>query len=105
MHLELTPTTKIFEKIKNINKNIFLVGFKAEYNVTEEELIKRSYSLLKSADADLIVANDIGNANAGFDVETNKVIIVDKEKNINNLKLADKRIIGNKVLDEIKKRL
>ncbi|MBL7054142.1 bifunctional phosphopantothenoylcysteine decarboxylase/phosphopantothenate--cysteine ligase CoaBC [Candidatus Woesearchaeota archaeon] len=105
LHLELTPTTKIFEKIKNINKNIFLVGFKAEYNVTEEELIKRSYSLLKSADADLIVANDIGNANAGFDVETNKVIIVDKEKNINNLKLADKRIIGNKVLDEIKKRL
>ncbi len=102
LHLELTPTTKIFEKIKNINKNIFLVGFKAEYNVSEEELINRSHDLLKSADADLIVANDIGKANAGFDVETNKVIIIDKEKNINKISLADKRIIGNKVLDEIK---
>jgi len=105
LHLELTPTTKIFEKIKSLNKNIFLVGFKAEYNVSEEDLINRSYDLLKSADADLIVANDIGKANTGFDVETNKVIIIDKEKNINNLKLADKRVIGNKVLDEIKKRI
>ena len=105
LHLELTPTTKIFEKIKSLNKNTFLVGFKAEYNVSEEELINRSHDLLKSADADLIVANDIGKANAGFDVETNEVIIIDKEKNINNLKLADKRIIGNKVLDEIKKRI
>src|SRR3989338_990292 len=30
LHLELTPTTKIFEHIKKINENITLVGFKAE---------------------------------------------------------------------------
>jgi len=56
LHLELTPTTKILENIKNIKKNIFLIGFKAEYNVSEKELVKRAYGLLKSANADLIVA-------------------------------------------------
>src|SRR3989338_788086 len=60
LHLELTPTTKIFEKLKKLNKSIFLVGFKAGYNVSDKILINRAYELLKSADADLVVANDVG---------------------------------------------
>src|SRR3989344_7131020 len=101
LHLELTPTTKIFENIKKINENITLVGFKAEYNVSEKELIDRAYGLLKSADADLVVANDVGKKGRGFDVETNEVFIVDKNKKASHLSLADKRFIGNKILDKI----
>jgi len=101
LHLELTPTTKIFEHIKKINENITLVGFKAEYNVSEKELIDRAYGLLKSADADLVVANDVGKKGRGFDVETNEVFIVDKNKKASHLSLADKRFIGNKILDKI----
>ena len=102
MHLELTPTTKIFENIKKINKNILLVGFKAEYRVTEKELINRAYALLKSADADLVVANDVGKPKRGFDAETNEAYIVGKNRKIRHLNLADKRLIGNKILDDIK---
>jgi len=102
MHLELTPTTKIFERIKKIKKNIFLVGFKAEYKVSDKELIDRAYWLLKSANADLVVANDVGKSQRGFDTETNEVFIVDKNKKVKHLKLADKRIIGNSILDEIR---
>lgn len=105
MHLELTPTTKILENIKNIKKDIFLVGFKAEYDVSEEVLIDRAFELLKSADADLIVANDVGKAKRGFDVDTNEVFIIDKDKKIKHIELADKKVIANKVLDEIKNRL
>ena len=101
LHLELTPTTKILENIKKIKNDVFLIGFKAEYNVTEEELVNRAFGLLKSADADLIVANDVGKAKRGFDVETNEVFIVDKDKKIEHIKLADKKVIANKVLDEI----
>ena len=103
LHLELTPTTKIFENIKKINKNLILVGFKAEYNVSEKTLIEMAYELLKSADADFVVANDVGKEGRGFDVETNEVFIVDKNKKITHIDLADKRVIGNKILDEIKK--
>lgn len=102
LNLELTPTTKIFENIKKIKKDIFLVGFKAEHNISEEELVHRAFNLLKSADADLIVANDVGKPERGFDVETNEVIIVDKENNSDKISLADKRVIGNKVLDKVR---
>ena len=103
LHLELTPTTKIFERIKKIKSNILLVGFKAECNISDNVLVDRSYELLKSADADFVVANDVGKKNRGFDTETNEVFIVDKNKKVKHLELDDKRVIGNKILDEIQK--
>ncbi|MFH0868196.1 MAG: phosphopantothenoylcysteine decarboxylase, partial [Candidatus Woesearchaeota archaeon] len=101
MNLELTPTTKIFENIKKIKKGILLVGFKAEYKVSKKKLINRAYELLKSANADLVVANDVGKKGIGFDTETNEVFIVDKKKKVKHINLADKKIIGNKILDKI----
>ncbi len=103
IHLELEPTTKIFERIKNLKKNIFLIGFKAEHKVSEKTLIERAYNLLKDANANLVVANDVGKRGRGFDVETNEVFIVNKDKKIKHVNLVDKRIIANKILDEIRK--
>jgi len=102
LHLELTPTTKIFENIKKLKKNIVLIGFKAEYNVSEKILVERAYGLLKDANADFVVANDVGKKGRGFDAETNEVFIVDRNKKAAHVNLADKRVIGNKILDEIK---
>lgn len=99
LHLELMPATKIFENIKKIKKNILLMGFKAEHDVSEEVLVDRAYDLLKSADADFVVANDVGKKDRGFDVETNEVFIVDKDKKVEHIELADKRIIGSRILD------
>lgn len=102
LNLELSPTTKILEKIKKTNKVIFLVGFKAEYKVSTDSLIDRAYALLKDADADLIVANDVGKEGRGFDTETNEVYIIDNHKKIRHVGLSDKRTIANKILDMIK---
>lgn len=102
MHLELTPATKIFEKIKKIKKNILLVGFKAEYKVSKQTLIGRAHGLLKSADADLMIANDVGKKGHGFDTETNDIYIIDRSSKVKHISLADKRIIGNKILDKIR---
>jgi len=103
IHLELTPTTKIFENIKKLKKDILLIGFKAEYNVSEKILVERAYGLLKDANAELVVANDVGKGGRGFDVETNEVFIVDKNRKVTHVDLADKRVVGNRILDEIKK--
>jgi phosphopantothenoylcysteine decarboxylase/phosphopantothenate--cysteine ligase len=102
INLELTPTTKIFEKIKDLNKKLVLVGFKAEYKLSEKELVERSFKKLKIAKADYIIANDISRKDAGFQVDTNEVYIVDSKKNVKHLELANKRVIANQVLDEIK---
>jgi len=66
-------------------------------------LVDRAYDLLKDANADIVVANDVGKKDRGFDTETNEVYLVNKNKKIKHLKLADKRVIGIKILDEIKK--
>ncbi len=105
LHLELTPTTKIFEKLKKLNKKIFLVGFKAEYNLTNNKLIESAYDILKKSNADLIVANDVGKKCRGFEVDTNEVFIVDKIKNIKHVGLADKRIVADRILDSITKKI
>jgi len=95
-NLQLKPTIKILEQIKKLNKNIFLVGFKAEYNISKEELIKRAFNKLKKSNADLIIANDV--KNNPFSSENNEVFIVDKNKKIKHIK-AEKRIITSKILD------
>jgi len=102
--LELTPTTKIFEKIKGMNKKIFLAGFKAECNLSENELKRRAIASLKKANADMIVANDVGK-NKVFGSDYNEVIIVDKDGKSKKIKRADKRVIAERIVDEIIKRL
>ena len=101
MQLELYPATKIFEKLRGLNKKMFLVGFKAEHNVSEKELIARSFDILKKADADIVVANDVGKTGRGFNVDTNEVFVVDRSGNARRIALSDKRIVADRLLDII----
>lgn len=105
LNLELLPTTKILENIKKWNNKVFLVGFKAEYGVSERELARRAFALLKDADADLMVANDVAREGRGFDVDTNEVIIVDRRGKTEKVPLADKRSIAEKIIDAVVDRL
>lgn len=101
LQLELSPAAKIFEKLKKLNKKMLLVGFKAEHNVSGRKLVDSAYKILKKADADLVVANDVGKKMRGFYVDTNEVFIVDKNKDVRHIKLASKRIVADKILDAI----
>ena len=105
LHLELNPTTKIFEKLKEMNKKIFLVGFKAEHNVSRNNLLESAYDVLTKANADLVVANDVGKKGSGFEIDTNEVYVMDKNKEVKHLGIADKRLIAEKLLDIISKKI
>lgn len=104
LSLELMPNTKIFEKIKGMKKNIFLIGFKAEYKLSEERLKKRAFNSLKKAKADMIVANDVGK-NKVFGSDFNEVIIIGKNKKSKKIKRSDKKVIAEKIVDEIKRKI
>ena len=95
--LELKPTKKIINEIKKINKKIKLVGFKAEYNVSQKELVDSACSLLRRAKADFIVANDV--SHNVFGSEENDVYIVGKR--VIHVK-GSKREIANRILELIK---
>ncbi|GAB6055271.1 bifunctional phosphopantothenoylcysteine decarboxylase/phosphopantothenate--cysteine ligase CoaBC [Methanobacterium alkalithermotolerans] len=101
--LNLKPTPKIIEKAKIINPDIFLVGFKAEYGVSREELIESSLLQLKTTD--IVVANDVSIDGAGFGSDFNQVLIIDKENVEENPLLTKKeisKIIFNKILTKLK---
>lgn len=74
--LTLLPTPKLSDRIKKVKKSVKLVLFKAESNVTHEELKKAAMKKMREADADMIVANDVGRRGVGFGSEFNDVLLM-----------------------------
>ncbi len=99
--LSLKPTIKILDKIRALKKDIFLVGFKAEYSVSKETLIKRAEDKLKKARADMIVANDVSQEGCGFATDENRIIIISKKGKLTETKKAHKKELANLLLDRI----
>jgi phosphopantothenoylcysteine decarboxylase/phosphopantothenate--cysteine ligase len=98
-------TEKIIDTVKKVSQATFLVPFKAEYRLSNDELIARGYRRLVEAEADLIVVNDVGKKGAGFDVETNEVFIIDKKKKVIHIPLTTKREIAKRVFDAITEKI
>ncbi|MCG3779777.1 MAG: bifunctional phosphopantothenoylcysteine decarboxylase/phosphopantothenate--cysteine ligase CoaBC [Candidatus Nitrosopumilus limneticus] len=80
--ITLKKAPKIIDQIKKIQKNVLLVGFKAETNVTNIELIKSAKKKLKESSSDMIIANDIGTSRYIKNSQYNQIIIVDKKRSI-----------------------
>lgn len=82
MNISLKKAPKIIDQIKKYQKDVLLVGFKAEINLTKSQLIKSAEKKLKESSADMIIANDIGSSRYKKNPQNNQIIIVDSEKNI-----------------------
>ena len=103
LNLKLEPTTKIIRQIKKINPEIFLVGFKAEFNVSREDIIYCAKKQIRDAGTDLVIANDISNENCHFGSDNNQVLIVDDD--VLTVPLASKREIAKSICDVISEKL
>jgi len=99
--VKLKPTPKIIDTIKKISPDTFLVAFRAEYNLSNKELVQSAYERLKKAKADLIAANDIGRRGVGFGYDTNEIFIVDANKKVVHVPLATKREAAKRLIDVI----
>ncbi len=93
--LHLRPNPKVIKNIRE-TKSCFLVGFKAEADISKEELIERAYSRLQEHNLDMIVANDLRDIAS----ETSKVYIIDKERNIDEFS-GSKSFIAERILDKV----
>ncbi|MBQ8018531.1 MAG: phosphopantothenoylcysteine synthase [Methanobrevibacter sp.] len=103
LFLNLKPTTKIIRQIKKINPDIFLVGFKAEFNISREEIIHCARKQIEDAGTDLVVANDISKDNCQFGSDNNEVLIVDND--VLTIPLASKNDIAKSIFDVISKKI
>ena len=102
LFLDLKPTTKIIRQIKKINPDIFLVGFKAEFNISRDDIIECARKQIVDAGTDLVVANDISRDCCHFGSDNNEVLIVDED--VLTIPLASKREIAKHIFDVISKK-
>ena len=103
--VKLKPTPKIIDTIKKISPHTFLVAFRAEYGLSDEELIQSAYERLKTAEADLIAANDIGREGVGFGYDTNEIFIVDTNQKVVHVPITTKRDIAKNLFDVITEKI
>ncbi len=73
-----------------------VVGFAAE----SDDLLANARSKLESKGVDLIVANDISSRDAGFEVDTNRVTLLDSS-GAEELPFMSKAMVAERVLDRV----
>ena len=97
--LELERNTDILEYLGKNNKlrPKMLVGFSAE----TENLIQNSIKKLNYKYCDIIIANDVSRKETGFNVDLNKVSIIEKKGKIENLTKNKKSYIASKIVKKI----
>jgi phosphopantothenoylcysteine decarboxylase / phosphopantothenate---cysteine ligase len=78
-----------------------IVGFALETG----DAIQKARAKLQSKALDLMVVNDALEPGAGFDVDTNRVAILDREGNARVVPLASKREVAEAILDAVEERL
>ena len=74
-----------------------LIGFAAE----TRDVVARARAKLEAKGADVIVANDVSRADAGFDVETNAATLVGAGGET-DLPLQSKRDFARAILDRLR---
>jgi phosphopantothenoylcysteine decarboxylase / phosphopantothenate---cysteine ligase len=77
-----------------------LVGFAAETH----DVINYARAKLTSKACDMVVANDVSAADAGFAVDTNRVVVVTADA-VRDIALDDKSAVAHRILDQIVPRL
>jgi len=103
LFLNLKPTTKIIRQVKKINPDIFLVGFKAEFNISREDIISCARKQIEAAGTDIVIANDISKNECHFGSDNNEVIIVGDE--VMSVPLSSKREIAKVIFDVISEKI
>ena len=103
--LELQSTPKIVDEIKTRSPTTFLVIFRAQANLSRDELVSDGYKRLERAHADLIAVNDVGRDDIGFGSDYNELILIDSHGQSTLLEKAPKHLIARKLLDEVSRRL
>lgn len=96
--LELVKTKDIAAALGKLKKNgQFTVGFALE---TENEM-ENARKKLSAKNFDLIVLNSLNEAGAGFGHNTNKISIIDKQNNVRDFELKNKKDVAQDIINTI----
>lgn len=97
MTLVLEKNPDILAEVGAGKEGRVLVGFAAE----TQDLLKHAADKLKRKNLDLIVANDVTQAGAGFDVDTNIVKLLHADGHVEALPQLSKDEVAHQLLDRV----
>ncbi len=95
--LELEKNPDIAQAVGKEKGDKKLVVFAAETN----DLITNAYEKMRKKNADLVVANDVTEEGAGFDVDTNIATFIYSDGRIESLPMMRKRDLADAILDAL----
>jgi len=95
--LELVKNPDILGELGKAKKGEFLVGFAAE----TFDLAGNARKKLTEKNLDLVVANDVSQPGAGFNVDTNIVKLLARDGSVEELPLLTKDELAELILDRI----
>ena len=96
--VELAPTVDVLAALgEGKAPGQVLVGFAAETT----DVVANATDKLQRKNADLLVANDVGAPEVGFEHDTNEVLIIGRDGDQHHVPLAHKRDVARAVLDRV----
>ncbi len=95
--VKLIPNPDILLQLSKELRPKVVVGFAAE----SSDLLLNAREKLKAKKLDLIVANDISAKDAGFEVDTNRVVLIDKSGKQDQLPLMSKDEVAQTILGRV----
>jgi phosphopantothenoylcysteine decarboxylase/phosphopantothenate--cysteine ligase len=96
--LDLVRTPDILKGLGEAKGARVLVGFAAE----TDDLVANARKKLEAKSLDLVVANDVTAAGAGFGGDTNAVVLLRRDGGRVDVPLASKREVAERILDEVR---
>jgi phosphopantothenoylcysteine decarboxylase/phosphopantothenate--cysteine ligase len=94
--VRLSQTPDIISAISRRKKRPFMIGFAAETG----KRIERAKKKLKEKKLDMIVFNDVTEEGSGFDTDTNRVVIIERQRET-ALPRMSKDSVANAILDKL----
>ena len=100
IRLERTPDVlkAVGEQRKELGQPKLVVGFAAE----TDDLIANARAKMEKKNLDMIVANDVTAPDAGFGVDTNRVLIITRDGAVDRLPLMSKEDVAFNILHRIR---
>ncbi len=98
LRINLAKTTDILEAAQG---DFLKVGFAAE----SQNLVENAKDKVKRKNLDLMVANDITEPDSGFGTDTNRVTLISRDLEVQELPLLTKYEVSNRILDRVRELL
>lgn len=95
MTIELVKNPDILAELGAMKTRPYLVGFAAETDKLAEYAAKK----MNEKNLDMIVANDVSQSDAGFNVETNRALLLFRDGRSEDCPLMSKDALAEKILD------